>query len=161
MTTNTIRNNRWAIIDYMGCPLPKLTMIQIIALKTQLRGRYCERCGEYIFNPYPQRKIKHYHVGKHFKYQPIIKKRILIHPNLHLVEWERRFPRVMRFNLSPEEIFYGSMKSSFRILAHRMWSVDEWNIHYPDTPIRLVDGFNRFNLTKPLHNILMTPNLVV
>lgn len=164
-----VTRHKWMVLDYIGCAVPPLTSLQKSMIRKQLEERYCPHCGEYIYNPYKKRKIKHYHHSlykkveswKHPFYQ-----RIAIYPQCQFVEWQRRFPHVMRLMISDRDLFfYHAIKPQFihRIPAVRMWSIDEWNLLYPHLPIKKDDGYKRLCSTSfPISlDFFYTPNLAV
>lgn len=159
-----IPRRKWNILQYIGCPLPVLTAFQKTIIRQQLDQRYCPECGEYIYNPYRKRKIVHHHSRRRkFNYEPLMKQRILIHSKIQIVEWRRRFPRVMRLITSERDMmFYNNMKPHFirRIPALRVWSVDEWNIDYPEFFIYKEDRFITL-MCSPPKDVLQTPHLLL
>lgn len=156
--------HKWEIIRFMGCPFPKLACFQKEIIRKQLEERYCSRCGEYIYNPYAKRKIRHYHTYRKYKYTPLFMKRIKIHPKTQLVEWTRHFPHVMRLlHSSADIVFYGATKPRFsqRIPSLRMWSIDEWNLTYPTMSIWKEDALLGYSARNRVVDVLMTPNLLI
>ena len=153
--------HKWEIIAYTGSPLPALTALQKSMLRKQLDDRYCCRCGEYIYNPYRRRKIRHYHFDNK-RSVPLIYKRIVVHPRIGFVEWVRRFPRVMRLIVSPDDMAFFNAKPIFvrRIPAVRMWTIDEWNTLYPGLVIPNEDGLKTIRHRKWV-DMIQTPDLLV
>lgn len=161
---DVIPRHKWEILRYMGPPLPVLTALQKGVLRKQLEEKYCHRCGEYIYNPYRRRKIRHYHhrLSK-ARCQPLLKERLLLHTQSRLVEWTRRFHNVMRLVITPQDMdFYKTRMPRFlhRIPALRMWTMEEWNLLHPDIPVRVEDGLRRLVHNPPV-DLLHTPNLVL
>lgn len=164
MNHRILPRHKWNILRYVGCALPPLTGIQREIIRNQLSTRYCPECGEYIYNPFKRRRIRHYHrLLRVNKYQNISHQRIIIHPNHQLVEWTRRNPSVMKLLINDDDIyFYNNMKPCFihRIPAVRMWTIDEWNTLYPNYAISKTDCLKRLGLlcgTDPL----WTPDVVI
>lgn len=158
---NILPRHIWDVIRFMGCPWPKLCGFQKEVIRKQLDERYCSRCGEYMYNPFTKRKIRHYHHPR--KYINLLTRRLRIHPRTHLVEWTRHFPRVMRIIHSSTDIFfYGAVKPRFskRIPSLRMWSIDEWNVMYPKLYIQEEEGLLRYSKPKGGMDILLTPDLI-
>lgn len=158
-----VPHHRWKVIRYIGCALPVLSAFQHEIIRKQLDERYCPHCGEYIYNPFRRRKIRHYHhLKKKHQFVPLVEQRLVIHPQHFLVEWRRRFPDVMKLILTEKEMFfYNHIKPQFihRIPALRMWTIDEWNTLNPTLYIWKTDGLTKIKLT-PDHEILYTPDLV-
>lgn len=155
----TARRNKWNIVRYIGPVLPKLSGLQNCIIRKQLTERYCHLCGEYIYNPYHNRQVKHYHHLKyHYKYTPLFEKRVLIHPQSQLVEWTRRFHKVLRLLITESDIiFYKGMKPQFtrRIPSIRMWTINEWNDIHPNIRIFKTDGMTKFT-KQSYHNDIDT-----
>lgn len=155
--------HKWNIIRYLGCPSPMLSAFQKKMLRKQLDERYCPRCGEYIYNPFNKRKIRHYHNPrlKH-KFLPLLQERLLVHPRNQLVEWTRKFPHVMRLIISEDELLsYKNTRPQFihRTPSARMWTIEEWNLLYPDVYIWKDDCIQR--IRHPTHlDVLWLPDLV-
>ena len=158
---NVLPTHKWDILRYVGCALPQLTAIQKRILREQLDQRYCPVCGEYMYNPYRLRSIRHYHhlIRKH-RFIPLFQKRILIHVHNQLVEWTRRFPQVMRLLISEKNLAFSPPQFVHRIPAVRMWTIDEWNLLYPILPIWKDGCSKRLNGPHPV-DCLYTPNLLV
>lgn len=161
----TIPRHKWNIIRYMGCPLPDLTSLQKSFIRKQLNDRYCPICGEYIYNPFQRRKIRHYHYrqGYKFKYIPILCERLVMYPSVQLVEWTRRFPNVMRLIISEKDMyFYNTVKPRYthRIPAMRLWTMEEWNLMHPEVPLRPEDGLKRIVSTTKC-DPMFTPGLAI
>jgi len=163
---NVINYHRWNILKFVGCALPTLSTLQKEIIRKQLNERYCPTCGEYIYNPFRKRKIKHYHSLRNHKFTYIIQKRLLIHPHNQLVEWTRHFPNVMKLIVADADLFfYNDSKPRFvhRIQSVRMWTIDEWNNLYPSSfYIWKNDLLQRIN-TDRLKGVdfLWVPDLVV
>lgn len=160
-----IPRHKWNILRCLGCFLPRLTCIQRTFIRKQLKERYCATCGEYIYNPFKRRKIRHYHYhqGYKYKYIPILCERLVLYPSIQLVEWTRRFPNVMRLIISEKDMyFYNTMKPRYthRIPAMRLWSMEEWNLMHPDIPLRADTGMKRI-VQSPTHDPMFTPGLVI
>jgi len=159
-------HNKWNIIKFVGCPLPTLSTFQKEIIRKQLNERYCSTCGEYIYNPFRKRKIKHYHLLRnHHKFTPLIQKRLLIHPRHQLVEWTRHFPNVMKLIVSGADLyFYNKYKPQFvrRIPSVRMWSIEEWNNLCPSSFYIWKDDFLQRINTDRLKSVdyLWVPDLV-
>lgn len=153
--------HKWEVIAYTGSPWPVLSGLEKSIIRKQLDERYCPRCGEYIYNPYRGRKVRHYHFhGK--RPVPLLYKRVVVHPRVGFVEWARRFPRVMRLVVSPRDMTYFNSKPIFvrRIPALRMWTIDEWNATYPDLAIPDEDGLKTIRKREWV-DMLHTPDLAV
>lgn len=161
---NLVPRHKWEILSFIGSPFPILTAIQKEVLRKQLDQKYCRRCGEYIYNPYRKRKLRHYHhMGYTIRSKPLLQERLLIHPRSHLVEWRRRFPNVMRLIISESDMFfYNILRPKFvhRIPSLRMWTIDEWNISYPNIMIQEDAGMKRL-VNLPMMDTLYTPTLVL
>lgn len=164
MQQKLFTRHKWNILRYIGTALPRLTALQKELIRNQLNTRYCPECGEYIYNPFKRRRIRHYHrLLRLNKYQRISQQRITIHPNHQLVEWTRRNPLVLKLMINDDDIcFYNNMKPRFihRIPAVRMWTIDEWNILYPNHYIWKTDCLKRLG-TLTGTDPLWTPDLVV
>ena len=161
---NMIQRHKWNIVRYFGCALPVLTTFQKEIVRKQLEERYCPKCGEYIYNPFRQRKIRHYHHAlPRYRFNTLPQKRLLIHARHQLVEWTRHFPRVMRLIISEDDLFfYRGIKPHFvhRIPSLRMWTIDEWNTLHPDIPIFKYDCLRR--IQHPINlDVLWSPDLVL
>lgn len=160
-----IPRHKWNILGYIGSPFHNLTALQKNVLRKQLNEKYCHCCGEYIYNPYRKRKIRHYHHHRYtVRYKPILYERILIYPQTQLVEWTRRFPHVMRLVLSEKDMFfYNNFRSRFvhRIPSLRMWTIDEWNTIYPDAEIDADDCLKKLINHRTTMDIMHTPSLVL
>lgn len=168
MNKMLITRHKWMILDYIGCCLPVLTNLQKAIIRQQLEERYCPHCGEYIYNPYKRRTIKHYHhsIYKKLKGKHLFYERMVVHPQSQLVEWTRRFPHVMRLVISERDyFFYNVMKPQFihRIPALRMWTIGEWNLLYPEIPIKKDDVYKSITHSTKGDNLdyLYTPHLVL
>lgn len=124
---------RHRLMSMLGSKFPPIPSWLFGHIRRHLDEHYCQRCGEYIYNPYTRRKIRHYHSSQYQqRYHPILYKRLVIRPQSHMVEWTRHFPHVLRLVLSKDEIRVGLCKIlSKRIMAYRLWSVEEWNLFYP------------------------------
>lgn len=159
-----IPRHKYNVLQYLGSAYPKLSIFQKEIIRKQLDERYCSFCGEYIYNPYRRRRIRHYHhLRKKAKFVPLIRQRLSIHPRNQLVEWTRRFPNVMRLLTSEKQLlYYQGCKPHFvhRIPAVHMWTIDEWNLLYPTIFIWKHDGSQRIGYTNYL-DYLFTPDLVV
>lgn len=155
--------HKWMVLDYIGGALPPLTLLQKTIIRKQLDERYCPQCGEYIYNPYRKRNIRHYHhLHTKLKFEHLFNERILVHPQSKLVEWRRKFPNVMKLIISEKDLyFYNIIKPQFihRIPALKMWTIEEWNITYPTISIEKEDGLTRFYYKG--HNTLFTPDLIM
>lgn len=160
MNTLTTRQ-KWEVVAYTGSPWPVLSALQKTIIRKQLDERYCARCGEYIYNPYRGRKVRHYHFHSK-KPEPLLYKRVVVHPRMGFVEWQRRFPRVMRLVVSPHDLTYHHGKPIFvrRIPALRMWTVDEWNTSYPGIAVPNEDGLKTIKKREWV-DMLHTPDLAV
>lgn len=163
---DVISRHKWKIIRYIGSPIPVLSSLQKTTIHKQLDKKYCHQCGEYIYNPYRKRKIRHYHnyhrCSHHYK--PLMSERIVIHNRSHLVEWTRRFPNVMRLIISTEDIvFYNNIPQYFvhRIPALRMWTIEEWNMNYPEIRIQTEDGLRRLLPHNFPSDPMFIPSLVL
>lgn len=160
MNTLTTRD-KWEVVAYTGPPLPVLTGLQKSIVRKQLDERYCHRCGEYIYNPYRRRRVRHYHFhGK--RPVPLLYKRVVVHPRIGFVEWVRRFPNVMRLMVSPEDMSFFNARPVFvrRIPALRMWTIDEWNACHPALAIPNEDGLKTIRKREWV-DMLHTPDLAV
>lgn len=159
-----ISRHKWDIVGYVGSALPKLSTLQKEMLRKQLEERYCPTCGEYIYNPFRKRKIRHYHhLRRKHKFVPILQQRVHVHPRHQLVEWTRQFPHVMRLLISEKDLlFYRNVKPYFihRIPVVRMWTIDEWNSLYPTIPIWKDDCVQRVQSIRHL-DYLYTPDLMI
>lgn len=155
---------QWKILQYIGCAFPQLSALQKEMIRKQLEERYCPECGEYIYNPFRRRKIRHFHhLRKKHRFVPLLEKRILIHPHNQLVEWTRHFPKVMKLLILERDVFfYKSFKPQFihRIPAVRMWTIDEWNTLHPTIYIWKHDCIQRIQYTKHI-DCLFTPDLII
>ena len=156
--------HKWHILQYIGCALPQLSSLQKEMIRKQLQDRYCPECGEYIYNPFRRRKIRHlHHLQKKKKFVPLLQKRVFIYPHNQLVEWTRHFPNVMKLLISEKDLFfYKSFKPQFihRIPAVRMWTIDEWNTLHPTIYIWKHDCIQRIQYTKHI-DCLFTPDLMI
>lgn len=157
--------HKWNIIKYVGCALPNLSAFQKSIIRKQLNERYCPECGEYIYNPFNKRKIRHYHhLRTKHKFNAIAHERLRIYPHNQLVEWTRRSPFVMKLITSEEElVFYRGAKPRFvhRIPSLRMWTIDEWNILHPSIYIWKDECFQRLSDKNNGVDFLWTPDLVL
>ena len=96
-------------------------------IRKHLDRHYCRVCGEYMFPLFRDRDMRHIHILKYrTRYIPLANQRLNFHHRLGLVEWERRFPRVMRLPTVNTEA-----GRSHRIPALRLWTLIEWNMLYP------------------------------
>lgn len=159
-----IPRHKWNILQYMQGALPNLSCLQKKLIRKQLNERYCATCGEYIYNPFKRRKIRHYHYhqGYKYKYIPIICERLVLYPSTQLVEWTRRFPNVMKLAISEKDIyFYDTIKPRYthRIPAMRLWTMEEWNLIHPDIQLRPEDGMKRIDRTTC--DPMFTPGLAI
>jgi len=115
---------------------PRYPVQYPLLLRRHLEMHYCSRCGEYIYFPHHRNPVQHVHYSKQKKlrYIPLLLKRVLIHRNHNMVEWERHFPKVLSFQLRME-----SKKVCFwrnrKIPASMIWSLPEWNFFYPEHTI--------------------------
>lgn len=149
---DTIGNYRWIIINYLGPKLPVVDKFMKEKIHQHLKEHYCKNCGEYIYNPYTSRHIHHYHSRHYYKYIPIMKERIRVHNRLQIVEWLRKFPKVLR-------IMEGKILSR-RIPSCRVWSITEWNMLYPCLYINEYNyGITTFN--KHISDILFVPHIAL
>lgn len=163
---NIANRHKWNILKFIGCKLPALSTLQKEIIRKQLDERYCSICGEYIYNPFRKRKIKHYHSIHNEKFTPLVQKRLLIHPHTQLVEWTRYFPNVMKLIVSDADLFfYNNLKPVFihRIPSVRMWTIEEWNDLYPSSfYIWKQDFVQRINSSRLKKiDFLWTPDLVL
>lgn len=160
-----IPRHKWNIIKYIGCAVPKLSALQKVIIRKQLNERYCPECGEYIYNPFSRRKIRHYHhLRVKHKFTPLAQERLRIYPSNQLVEWTRRSPHVMKLMLSQEDlVFCRGLKPRFihRIPAVRMWTIDEWNILHPSVHIWKHDCLQRIKNLDGHVDLLWAPDLLV
>ena len=156
--------HKWEILQYLGCALPKLSALQKGMIREQLDRRYCSHCGEYIYNPFRRRNIRHFHhLHRKHRFVPLLQQRVFIHAHTQLVEWTRRFPHVMRLLISETDLsFYRGFQPQYvhRLCAVRMWTVDEWNTLYPTLPIGREDCLQRIKRTDHI-DCLYTPDLVL
>jgi len=130
-------------------------------IRRHLCENYCSQCGEYIYNPFTRRKIRHYHAKKFQKYNSLCIQRLRIYPKLYMVEWERRFPNVMRLMLTKEELMLGITKvRARRIQSCRIWTIDEWNTYNPSLTISYSYGMRRLP-PNDICDILFVPDLTL
>lgn len=159
-----ISRHKWNILQYVGSAIPEMTALQKQMIRKQLEERYCPQCGEYIYNPFRRRKIRHFHhLRKKHKFTPLLQERIHIHCHHQLVEWKRRFPHVMRLLIVEKDLFfYKNMKPYFvhRIPALRMWTVEEWNTLHPTIYIWKDAGIQQL-VSLRLTNLMYTPDLMI
>jgi hypothetical protein len=155
---------RWRTISFLGNNMPEIPYWLKGYIRNHLNQHYCEKCGEYIYNPYPNRIVRHYHYHTQ-RYNTILYNRIIVHSSSSMLEWGRRFPRVLRLMLSKQEIEAGITKvRANRMLASRMWTTNEWNLLYPQ---HRVDHIGSTKLTVPpkelalLDDTLFTPDIVL
>lgn len=145
---------RSKMIHYLGVlSLPAL----MPAIRAHLDCRYCGVCGEYLYNPFPEREIRHWHYPCHRqRYLPLLEGRIRFHHDLMMVEWERRFPRVMRFPLAQGGVL--GNRRAVRIPSLQLWSLDEWNLLYSWLPRNL--GSVRFlPIAMSMESSLFVPSM--
>ena len=160
---NLFRNNeflREKILSFVGKGtfLPKEKDWSHI--RPHLEKHYCKTCGNYQFFSFTQRDVKqHNHTFYKNKFLPILQQRLKIHRNLCLIELERYFSRVCY--LPMEKNNYSPLPSK-RIPALSLWTIDEWNLVFPEMFIRREDNYNRLVDTPSFlgENPLFIPNYV-
>jgi len=94
--------------------------------------------------------MRHIHITKYrTRYIPLANQRLHFHHRLGLIEWERRFPRVMRMPTTIKDA-----GRSHRIPALRLWTLIEWNMLYPHMRNK---GSKRIATMSP---VLFIPNML-
>lgn len=145
-------------LSLLGGALPVIPLWLMQHVRNHLDQHYCSTCGEYIYNPYVRRKIRHYHAIKYRqRYNPILNQRLLIRPQSRMIEWTRRFPHVLRLVLSMKQISSGHTKIlPRRTMSCRLWTIQEWNLFYPSL---LVRETGLLHLDKHDPDILFVPDI--
>lgn len=154
--------SRWRVLSFLGNGLPDIPYWLSFHIRNHLHEHYCHQCGEYIYNPHPNRRVRHYHYSYRERFNYLMYERVHVHHKSQLMEWTRHFPRVLRLILTRDEIEYGMIKvRSNRMLAYRLWSIDEWNMFYPLYSVKN-DGMVRLSPERSilLTNVLFTPDLI-
>lgn len=130
------------ILDYLGKDeFLNLDPELYRKFRIHLDRHYCKKCGEYMSSAYPYRElIPHNHHYLKPKFFPLAFKRIKIHPKLKLVEWERHFPSVCKF---PIGMYRYTLPRRSRIPAFHLWTIQEWNMIYPELRLDPSDRYNR------------------
>lgn len=146
---SSIRNK---ILDYIGkeeCLVIQPAFYKKI--RKHLDTHYCAQCGEYMFSRFSSRKlIPHHHHFSKPCFSPIAIRRLKIHPKLRFVEWERYFPSVCSFPVHVNNARVPPRR--MRIPAFHLWTIDEWNIMYPELYL---------NPDDPYHRLVETPRFLL
>jgi hypothetical protein len=160
---NLFRENeflRKKILDFLGKGWIDSSEKDWTHIRPHLDKHYCKVCGNYQFFSFARKDIKpHNHFFYKNNFTPILQQRLKIHRSLCLIELERYFSRVCYL---PLEKYNFSASPSKRIPSLSLWTIDEWNLMFPEMFIRKDDNFHRmvhlpYFLQK---NPLFIPNYV-
>jgi hypothetical protein len=146
------------MIQYLGTLQlhPLMSMI-----RAHLDRNYCDVCGEYIYNPFFDRRIRHFHSKRYRKrYIPLLQQRLRFYNHHMMVEFERRFPRVMRLPLEEDEEDEDTplFQRAARIPALQLWTLEEWNLLYPSLACNLHSSRIPHTIT-PIESSLFIPTM--
>jgi len=145
------------LIQYLG----KLQLHPLMSMiRMHLDRNYCDVCGEYIYNPFFDRRIRHFHSRRYRqRHIPLLQQRLRIYNNHMMVEFERRFPRVMTLPLEEDEdedILF--LRRAARIPALQLWTLEEWNLLYPSMACNLY-SIRIPRTIIPIENSLFIPTM--